>query len=72
MKTFKEIFEAKLKLNYTPDKKLPLVVSKTTSRWFIYEKDEPDPVTSKSFKTPEEAEQFIKDNLPGYKIEIDK
>jgi hypothetical protein len=69
MTTFKQLFE--LKLNYKPDKKFPLVISKTTSRWFIYEKDEPDPVLSKSFKNSAEAKKFAEDNFPDYKIEVE-
>ena len=68
MKTCRQILEA----NYVPDKKYPLVISKTTSRWFIYEKDEPDPVVKKSFKTSAEAKEFAEKNYAGYKIEIEE
>jgi hypothetical protein len=71
MKSFRKLFEAQLKLNYTPDKNYPLVISKTTSKWFIYEKDEPDPVVKKSFNSSEEASKFAKKNFPDYKIEIE-
>lgn len=59
-----------MKLNYTPDKKYPLEISKKGQSWFIYEQDEPEPVISKRFKTAVAAEEFANANFPGYRILI--
>ena len=57
-----------IKLNYTPDRAYPLTISKTTSRWFIYEQDEPEPCVKQSFNSAESAEAFANYNFPGYRI----
>lgn len=60
-----------LKLNYTPDRAFPLTISKTTSRWFIYEKDEPEPCVKQSFNSAAAAMLCATENFIGYRIEID-
>ena len=62
------------KLNYTPNKNYPLIISKPSpshKSFFIYEEDEIDPViSSKHFSTEEKALEWAKKHFPTYTILI--
>ena len=61
------------KLNYTPNKNYPLIISKPSAshkNFFIYEEDELDPVSSSRFSTVEKALDWVKKYFPTYRVLI--
>lgn len=63
-----------MKINYIPKSNVPLQISKPSihhKSFFIYEKDECDPITGSGFKSIKLAIDWIKQNFPDHIYEID-